>query len=93
MRLKIEPEMIEIDQSRYALEVYNIYRDQSVQVRSALVPMKDGTRLSRPDANPEYMQGNDYRGLVGSLLYLTMVTRPDICFAGNGAAPAGTSSV
>ena len=28
MRLKIEPEMIEIDQSRYALEVYNSYRDQ-----------------------------------------------------------------
>ena len=81
MRLKIEPEMIEIDQSRYALEVYNSYRDQSVQVRSAPVPMKDGTRLSKLDADPVYMEGRDYRGLVGSLLYLTMVTRPDICFA------------
>ena len=81
MRLKIEDERIEIDQSRYALEVYNSYRDQSITVRSATVPMRDGTKLNKLDADPKYMEGRDYRGLVGSLLYLTMVTRPDICFA------------
>ena len=42
--------------------------------------MKDGIRLSKLDADPVYMEGRDYQGLVGSLLYLTMVTRPDICF-------------
>ena len=37
--------------------------------------------LTKAMADPEYMQKKDYRGVVGSLLYLTMVTRPDICFA------------
>ena len=67
MRLRIEDERIEIDQSRYALEVYNSYRDQSITVRSATVPMRDGTKLNKLDADPKYMEGRDYRGLVGSL--------------------------
>ena len=52
-----------------------------IEIRSASTPMKEGTKLNNNEAEPEYMLQKDYRGLVGSLLYLTMVTRPDICFA------------
>ena len=72
---------IELNQSRYAREIYNTYRDQDVVVKVASTPMKDNVKLSKANADPEYMNGKDLRGLVGSLLYLTMVTRPDICFA------------
>ena len=81
MRVTVEPGIIEIDQSRYALEVYNSYRDQSVTVKTAPTPMREGVKLTKAGADPAYMAGKDYMGLVGSLLYLTMVTRPDICFA------------
>ena len=73
--------IIELNQSRYAREIYNTYRDQEVVVKVASTPMKDNIKLSKANADPEYMNGKDLRGLVGSLLYLTMVTRPDICFA------------
>ena len=83
MRVTINPGCVEIDQSRYALEIYTNYRDHSIEIKSAHTPMKEKTKLSKHDADPEYMaEGKkDYRGVVGSLLYLTMVTRPDICFA------------
>ena len=81
MRVTIEPGMVEIDQSRYALEVYNNYRDKEIEIRVATTPMKESTKLNKANHDPEYMVNKDYRGMVGSILYLTMVTRPDICYA------------
>ena len=81
MRITVEPGMIELDQSRFALEIYGNYRDDDVTIRAAHTPMGDKLRLSKHDADANYMKGKDYRGLVGSLLYLTMGTRPDICFS------------
>ena len=72
---------IELDQSRYAMEVFNNFRDHTVEVRSARTPMKQNVKLSKNEADPSYMRGKDYRGLVGSVLYLHMCTRPDIGFA------------
>ena len=58
-----------------------MHRGQSVQIKSALIPMKEHAKLTKHGADPTHMIGRDYRGLVGSLLHMTMVTRPDICFA------------
>ena len=80
MQLTIGTHGVEIGQSKYALETYNHYRDFSVQVGQATLPMKPDLKLSASMADPQYMKGKDYRGLIGSLLYLTMCTRPDIAF-------------
>ena len=81
MRVTVGEDTVELDQSSYALEIYKNYRDYSVDVRAANTPMKDKVKFTALDADPEYMKGKDYRGVIGSLLYLTMGTRPDICFA------------
>ena len=46
---------IELNQSRYAREIYNTYRDQEVVVKVASTPMKDNVKLSKANADPEYM--------------------------------------
>ena len=83
MRVTIDEEqgVVELDQSRYALEIYNSYRDQSVRIGAVSTPMSSTVKLSRTNGDPEYMANKDYRGAVGSLLYLCIVTRPDLSFA------------
>ena len=46
---------IELNQSRYAREIYNTYRDQEVVVKVASTPMKDNVKLSKANADPEYI--------------------------------------
>jgi len=42
---------IELNQSRYAREIYNTYRDQEVVVKVASTPMKDNVKLSKANAS------------------------------------------
>ena len=69
MRVTIDEEqgVVELDQSRYALEIYNSYRDQSVRIGAVSTPMSSTVKLSRTNGDPEYMANKDYRGAVSRL--------------------------
>lgn len=53
MHVTVGDGFIEIDQSAYALQVYNNYRDWTVDVRAAPTPMKESTKLSRHDRDDD----------------------------------------
>jgi hypothetical protein len=87
MKIRRETSSIYLSQGTYINEL--LYR--FAMARTTHTPMVPKSRLDnlsdeRTDSEQEFMHDKPYRQVVGSLLYLARVTRPDITFAVNQLA-------
>ena len=69
-------EGIFLNQGKYAVEILN--RFKMLECKAMATPMDSNLKLLADNAT-ELMDVNQYRHIIGSLMYLTN-TRPDICF-------------
>ena len=89
MRLQRKEYGYRLDQQLYCENILKKYNMQECKV--AKVPAQSGLYLSKSDcpttrAERLEMQDKPYRELVGSLLYLTLSTRPGIAYAVRAAS-------
>lgn len=80
MRIKIDRELkvLTIDQHEYIdrlLKKFNMYDCNGVST-----PMEQNLKLLKND-DDKMVTENPYRELIGSVMYLMLATRPDICFS------------
>jgi len=76
MRINISKNSIKIDQEKYTLDTLEKFNMQNCSTLSTpAIPEATGHQISKPTSREEY------RSLVGSLIYLSVITRPDIAFA------------
>ena len=84
---------IRLDQSLYVKQVLEQFNMQ--QTRSVDTPTTN-IKLSKHDCPPEHEQNvnviKTYQSIVGSLMYLSLSTRPDIAYAVNGLSRFLTNS-
>lgn len=72
-----EQGVLTIDQSHYIEKV--LERFEMTDCHPMNTPIEQGLRLEK--ANPEEKASNPYRELLGSLMYVMLGSRPDICYA------------
>nr|GEV22196.1 retrovirus-related Pol polyprotein from transposon TNT 1-94 [Tanacetum cinerariifolium] len=77
LHISLSPRCIFINQSKYALEIIKKYSMEASN--SVDLPMVDRTKLDK-DLQGKIVNHTHYRGMVGSLMYLTS-SRPDLVFA------------
>lgn len=79
MKIKVDRELgrVAISQSTFAESILRRFNMQSCN--PVATPMEVGTKLSRPDTSVEGIA--EYRQLIGSLMYLMLGSRPDLCFS------------
>ena len=72
---------ITLSQKHYSKRILALYNMQEVNHRKT--PLEPGVRLSKKDspATPDPTLHRMYRGIVGHLSFLVMMTRPDLAFA------------
>lgn len=73
-----ERRTIKLSQSRHIEDLLQVFGQTNV--KPYRVPMDGSIDLS-PKGSPTFHKREDYMSLVGSLLYLSMATRPDIAYA------------
>ena len=85
MKIDVEKEIIKISQAKY---IENLLAKFGMRdCKAVTTPIAEGTKLSKADCPEEgseeqsEMSGRDYRGLVGSINYLSVSSRPDIANA------------
>ncbi|KAE9212782.1 hypothetical protein PF004_g15533 [Phytophthora fragariae] len=72
-----------VKQTRYVDDVVNRFNQQDA--KAVVNPCETGMKLSKTqspatDAEREDMRGKPYKSLIGSLLYITTCTRPDVAY-------------
>lgn len=72
-----ENEQLTIDQSQYIEAI--LRRFGMIDCKPSSTPMMKNLKLEK--GNPEQKTTSPYRELLGSLMYLMLGSRPDICFA------------
>jgi hypothetical protein len=86
MEIRHETSGIYLSQDIYINELlYRFAMDEARTTHTPMVPKSRLDNLTDESTKSEegYMQGKPYRQMVGSLLYLARVSRPDIAFAVN----------
>ncbi len=80
IRITYDKRKIRIDQSMYATEVLKRFKME--QCKPISTPMVPGEYLTKslPSEILDVDRADEYRTLVGSLLYLAMGTRPDLAY-------------
>ena len=75
--------LLRVSSERYITEVVKRFRTESCKPRST--PQSPGSRLDKPqgpiDERLEFQAQRTYRELVGSMLYISITSRPDIAYA------------
>jgi hypothetical protein len=79
MRIKRKGQLLMINQQPYLEKVLECYDMQNAKAAPTPLPAGYYPVPSTEEASPELRQG--YQGIIGSLLYLMLGTRPDIAFA------------
>lgn len=81
---KQEEGRILIDQERYIKKILEKFNMSDCN--SCSTPMDSNVKLSKLETDKEKMHRVPYQEAIGSLLYLSQVSRPDINYAVNTAA-------
>lgn len=76
----VESKTITLDQKQFILKILKRFKMQDCKGSST--PMEANLKLTKCE-NKENLTKSPYRELIGSLLYLSLGSRPDICFAVN----------
>ena len=79
MRIKRKNSMIYIDQVDYLDKVLKHFNMESASV--AATPLPAGWKPSENKEEPDAKRRALYQSIIGSLLYIMLGTRPDICYA------------
>lgn len=77
IEIEYEKGILTIDQSHYIRKI--LERFDMSQCNPASTPIEQHLKLER--GNPEDVTSNPYRELIGSLMYVMLGSRPDICYA------------
>lgn len=72
---------IKLDQEHYIREILSMYNMQQDKSRKTSIPMNGYESLRLAEGTDARTDQKEYQTLVGKLMYLAILTRPDICFA------------
>ena len=81
MEFRQEKDFLEISQTAYIEEVLKKFGMQNS--KPAVTPMDLGTKLKKVEESSEEDSSYPFREFIGSLMYLSVATRPDITYAVN----------
>lgn len=82
MQIKISPNEISVNQSKYTEKILQRFKFNTLN--SASTPMERGITDQEKHINDKPLEESEsYREAIGSLLYLATISRPDISFAVN----------
>ena len=84
MNIKVHEDKIFINQSIYISQL--LYQFKMAECRSVKTPIDNIKDLFTDEIETNYNPGFDYRKAVGSLMYLSLISRPDLTFAVNLAS-------
>jgi hypothetical protein len=70
---------LKLDQERMTTQLITKYGLSDAKIKS--IPLSPSTKLSKDEGEPLSTSAYDYGNLIGSLLYLSVCTRPDIAQA------------
>lgn len=79
MQICKHKDMITLDQSDYIDRILQKYKMQDC--KPCATPMETGVTLIKSTESQGYISKYDYRGLIGSLMYIAIGSRPDIAHA------------